>query len=242
METSRRPIAQQEAWMQCVQGGVWPHLLLQVGVLHGFALPDAARRLAVDLLAAPLLRLLRHRLLLGLVQAQAGGVVLVAAGLLLLVSLLQTGLVARRRVGRLQQMAASQALKQMSLLFWVLLLPLLGAFLLLFVPSWDIKRIRGKANRTHSKLQGWARHETTNHSKGSTILGRSKPFCSCDVSALASRLAINLSITEGQCRVWIWTRMKQGSAARWHADAEQDCPTPCLCWCNCSRNHASIRC
>ena len=33
----------------------------------------------------------------------------------------------------------------MSLLLWVLLLPLLGAFLLLFVPSWDIKRIRGIA-------------------------------------------------------------------------------------------------
>ena len=33
----------------------------------------------------------------------------------------------------------------MSLLLWVLLLPLLGAFLLLFVPSWDVKRIRGIA-------------------------------------------------------------------------------------------------
>ena len=33
----------------------------------------------------------------------------------------------------------------MSLLLWVLLLPLMGAFLLLFVPSWDIKRIRGIA-------------------------------------------------------------------------------------------------
>ena len=89
--------------------GLWPHLLLKGGMLHGLALSDAPRRFAVDLLAAPLLGLLRHRLLLGLVQAQAGGVVLVAAGLLLLVRLLQ--LVAGGRGGRLQQMAASQALK-----------------------------------------------------------------------------------------------------------------------------------